>query len=385
MPMYWSGETAFAARRPSADHIVLVLHDFGGGGSERIAIRLANAWVDAGRRVSLYCGAEDGPLRRLVSPRISMTSIAPGGTRRAGRRELGRALAASVRADRPDIVVGPGNYHVPILRAMIDDLAWDRPAVACKLSNPLVRGDRPRLAQVLFTANFRRVTAPFDTLVAMSPALAAEATVLLHRHDIACVHEPNLDAVPAPALDRPGTGMILCVGRLTRQKNFGLALDAFARADPSLRLVLLGQGEEEAMLKARAQTLGIAERITFAGFVHDVPRYLAQADVLLCTSLFEGYPAALVEALAAGVPVVSTPCSLALPEILLDRSFGAIARPRADEVARALTAVLHERRRPEAASLAELGRRHQLAGSARDWLAVLDDAVAARAAVMVAA
>ena len=276
-------------------------------------------------------------------------------------------------------MVGPGNYHIPILSTMIGELGRDRPAVACKLSNPLCRADRSRLAQIAFTAGFRRFTRGIDALVAMSPVFAAEATVLSGRRDIACVEEPSLDAMPraAPRQRRP-TGTVLCVGRLVRQKNFALALDAFARARAPRRLIILGEGEQEAMLRARAHALGIADRVEFTGYVGDTRPYLARADALLCSSVYEGYPAALVEALGAGVPVVSTPCSLALPEILTHDSFGAVAPARAEDLARALDLVLARRTPPALAPLVELSRRHQLDVSAQSWLALLDRTVAIR-------
>lgn len=379
--MYWSSQALFDDRSgPVAQHIALVLHDFSSGGTERVAVRLAGAWAAAGRRVTLFCGNAEGPLAAHISPRVIVAPLAPRISRGpASRLHLGRALAGMVRGAGPDVVVGPGNYHIPILATMMRELGRDRPAVACKLSNPLSRADRSRMRQLAFTAGFRRFTREMDALVAMSPVFAAEATLLSGRRDIACVEEPSLDAMPRPpARPRRPTGIVLCIGRLVRQKNFALALDAFARARLPQRLIILGEGEQEAMLRARALALGIADRVTFAGYVRDTAPYLAEADALLCSSIYEGYPAALIEALAAGVPVVSTPCSLALPEILTHDSFGAVTSARAEDLARALDLVLGRQAQPALAPLVELARRHQLDVAAQSWLDLLDRAVAMR-------
>lgn len=375
--MHWSSPSLFDAHDPIAEHVGLVLRRLSSGGSERIAVRLANEWVQRGRRVTLFCGDADGPLAPLISPSINVVAIAQHGPR--SRAEFGAAIADPVRRHAPDVVVGPGNYHVPILSALQRRLGGDRPAIVSKISNPLRRADRSRLGQALFAMRFRRQTCRFEALVAMSPVFAAEAAFVTERADIACVDEPNLDAMPQARAPRSaGGGAILCIGRLSPQKNFSLALDTFARLPSTFRLVMLGEGEEQSALQARAAALGIADRVRFMGFVGDVRPYLDEADALLCTSRYEGYPAVLIEALAANVPIVSTPCTLALPEILTDDSFGIVADADPADLAAALEAVIGQRLRPAAAPLAELARRHQIGRSTDAWLAVLDRAVARR-------
>jgi glycosyltransferase involved in cell wall biosynthesis len=376
--MYWSSPALFRGDfGVVAEHVGLVLHQLSSGGSERVAIRLANSWAARGRRVTLFCGSADGPLAPLVSRAVDIVPIAQHGP--GSRAELGRALAGAVRRHAPDVMVGPGNYHVPILAAMQRSLGSHWPAVVAKISNPLRRADRSAIGQAAFAMRFRSMTRRFDALVAMSPVFAAEAAFVTGRHDIACIDEPNLDGMPDfPESPPERSGTILCVGRLTRQKNFALALEALARMRPFHRLVILGDGEQEAELRAQAERLGLARRVRFEGYVSNVPHHLAQADVLLCTSLYEGYPAVLIEALAAGVPIVSTPCSIALPEILTHESFGAVSSPHPADLAAVLEEVIERRERPAAAPLVELARRHQLARSSDSWLRVLDQTVAQR-------
>lgn len=101
----------------------------------------------------------------------------------------------------------------------------------------------------------------------------------------------------------------ISAGRFTAQKNQKLMLRAFAEflgKGHDARLVMLGKGEEEESLKALAQELGTADRIDFAGFVVNVEEYLNNADVFLLSSDYEALPLALLEAMAAGLPIVST-------------------------------------------------------------------------------
>ena len=109
---------------------------------------------------------------------------------------------------------------------------------------------------------------------------------------------------------REKTGFtFITAGRFSAQKNQKLLLRAFAAflaKGHDARLVLLGRGEEEENLKALAQELGIRDRISFAGFVANVEDYLINADVFLLSSDYEALPLALLEAMAAGLPIVST-------------------------------------------------------------------------------
>ena len=362
-----------------AAHIALVLHDFSTGGSERIAIRLANAWAAAGRRVTILCGTEDGPARRLVGAGVSVLGVRPAIVRGPlSRLRLGWALAHYVRMIAPDLIFAPGNFHLPVLAALARALPAGRPPFACKISNPLRRAGRGTMTRALGDRGRRAMMRAVDLPVAMAPSLAAEAQAVLRRADIACIAEPNFDAMPAAAPGPlPTPPVILCIGRLAPQKSFALALDAFARLPADASLILLGDGPDRDALSAQAARLGIANRVTFAGHVGDVRPYLATASLLLCTSRYEGYPAVLVEALAAGLPVVTTACSPAISEIMNHPSFGTIAPHDATVLADAMLARLAGGR-PDAAATRHLAGRHLIGTVAADYLARFDAAVAAR-------
>ncbi len=357
-----------------AARIALVLHDFSGGGSERIAIRLAQRWAAAGRRVTIVAGTAAGVARPLADG-LPVVEFDPRLTRGlADRLRFGRAAAAMVERVGPDVVVSPGNWHVPAFTAA--KLAGLRRPVVAKISNPVRHSDRGPSGQRLLNAWFARATRHYAALVAMSPALAAEAEAVLGRA-VATIAEPNLPDDWAPGVRVAGSRRFVAAGRMMPQKDFGLALATLAEL-PGWHLDLLGEGRERPALEARAAALGVADRVTFHGHVADTGPFLRQASVFLCSSRYEGYPAVLIEALAAGTPVVTTPCSPAVPEIVSDISFGVVAAPTPAALAAAVRTVAG--RVPDPVLTAVHLDRHRIGRSAAAWLDLLDG-VAARAAL----
>lgn len=318
----------------TAQHIGIILHDFSTGGSERIAIRLGNAWAKAGRRVTLYCGTENGALRALVSGDVAVSCCDPPIERGlVSRVRLALRLARSIRADQPDIVFVPGNYHLLVVAVLARFRFAKRPLFVCKLSNPVRSRHDPGLMTKVGEWLTRWALAPVTAFTAMSPALRAQALCVFTQHPIYDFAEPVLDD-DLPSLtvvshgDEPAK--IICAGRLAPQKDFALALTAFSLIDPAheARLVIYGEGLLQSDLTALANDLGISARVHFAGYVRDLRPHLAGAKLFLMTSQFEGYPAVLIEALAAGVPIVTTDCSPAIAEIVSSSQLGEVVSMR---------------------------------------------------------
>lgn len=129
----------------------------------------------------------------------------------------------------------------------------------------------------------------------------------------------GVPVVDRPAADRPtdrawaraalglsATAPVLAViGALTPEKGQDLALRALARLPDEVRLVLIGDGKERGRLEAIARELGVAERVQWAGFRSDVPALLPAFDLLLAPSRHEGLGTAVLEGLAAGLPIVA--------------------------------------------------------------------------------
>lgn len=119
---------------------------------------------------------------------------------------------------------------------------------------------------------------------------------------------------------------LLCVGRLEKEKRFELAIDALGAVRAKghdAGLTIVGDGAEREALETRAQALGLSNRVEFVGWQNDLTKYYSEADLLFVPSRYEGYGLVIVEALAAGIPVLSTDVGVA-------REAGAIVVPASE-------------------------------------------------------
>lgn len=139
----------------------------------------------------------------------------------------------------------------------------------------------------------------------------------------------------------PGRVTLGVVGLLNAAKGHDLALAALAEAgNERAQLFFAGHGPLEAELRAQAEALGVASRVAFLGFREDVPRLFATADALLLPSRWEGMPYVVLEAMAAGLPVLATPVDGAL-DLVVEGETGWLAEAiSAQAVAAGLRRVL---------------------------------------------
>jgi len=130
----------------------------------------------------------------------------------------------------------------------------------------------------------------------------------------ALVDDPIADFLSS--LEEP---TIFAVGRLAPQKDYQLLLSSFADLQKSKKsnLVIFGQGNQLSTLQSLSEKLGIGDRVYFMGFIDYPFRYSKYADLFVLSSIYEGYPNVLVEALSVGMSVVASDCDFGPREILV--------------------------------------------------------------------
>lgn len=152
-------------------------------------------------------------------------------------------------------------------------------------------------------------------------------------------------------LGLPGDArVIVAAGRFSRQKGFSYLLDALPevlRSFPNAHLMLIGEGELRGDLERQAERLGVTDRVHLPGYRRDVPRLLHASDLFVLPSLYEGLPNVMLEAMAAGIPVVATSVN-GVPEVIEEGVSGLLIPPgNARHIQSALCALLSDRGRAE--------------------------------------
>ncbi len=300
--------SAFAASRLAGARITIVVPALGAGGTEHVVNLIANHWISVGCAVTLIT-LEQGDARPYYDfdSRIFIERLGVPPQRasklRSGALVLQRIqrLRSSIRRSRPDFVLSfLTRTNVLTLLATIG-LAV--PVIVSERNNPALQPFGPAwkwLQRSLYPRAFGLVTMTKGALDYFPEATRRRGWVIANAVDL-----------PAGWQKRRGNRIVTAVGRLTRQKGFDLLLEAFARIaakHPDWKLVIWGEGEDRKSLEALRDALGLEDRVEMPGVTERPGLWVETADVFVLSSRYEGWGIVLLEAMAAGLPVVSFAC-----------------------------------------------------------------------------
>lgn len=362
---------------PEPLRVLTYLHSFEPGGLESDVLRFNRAWRDLGVDVQIVLGRTEGALAD-VAPELPYTILQKGKVSTGPIESLWmiRHLPRLVRAMRPDVVFCAGNSYTIVAVALRLILGRRCPPIVHRVSNDLVRRDLP--APLRFANRiWQHLQAPvFTAIVGMAEPARAEIIEYMGAKPNRVVAINNASLTDADidrlartrsASPRDWTGRhYLAVGRLARQKNFDLLLTAFAQiARPDDRLTIVGEGPLRAALVRRAIALGIAERVAMPGHQNRVDVWFATADALVLSSDYEGLGIVVIEALAAGLPVVATDCGPNMSMLLGD--VGRLVPPRdAVALAEAMAAIVEDP--VDAGEMRARAREFTVEANASQWI-----------------
>ncbi|TDK31762.1 glycosyltransferase [Rhizobium deserti] len=331
--------------------VCFLIRAFSGGGAQRDAVLLANGLAGLGRSVSILVLDANGPLRSLVDPRVDIRDLGRG-----QKLKMAFALPAvrSAIADaRPAVLVASEASGNVLAVAATRFLSSERrprlvlrevaSPMQAKTTDPYIQNRLAyRLAPWLYpkadlvlalTEPVRRdLVQHFRVLQERAVVLGSNA-VLTQSKDV-ILNALNRDVEP---------DLLVAVGRLSKEKGFDVLLSAVAlvKQNAPVKLVIVGEGPARPDLEAQIKTLGLRDTVQLVGFQNDPGVFLRRAAIFVSASRHEGLGNAIIEALAWGLPVVSTDAPYGPREILQNGRCGELVPVDDPEaLARAITANL---------------------------------------------
>jgi len=339
-----------------APKLLFVLPSLGGGGAERASVDLLRG-IDRQRfHITLVLFTRSGRFLQELPRDLPLYDLQG---RQSYDLRLVWRLAGVLRRENPDVVFSVLRYTNLIT------------LLACRLAGTparvvVIEHNLPSAEFALFGGGrlkawfLKRLYPRADVVAAVATAIARELTTVygLSCDKVQVIPNPvDLERVKTLALEKleqpwfgAGQPVLVAVGRLHPQKGFAHLIRAFSSVRQTLpcKLVILGEGPLRDELESLIASLGLADDISLPGFQPNPYNYLLNSAAFVLSSLFEALPTVLVEALALGVPVVSTRYSVEPDDIITDGVTG-IFVPPADEgaLAQAILRVLqdHELRR----------------------------------------
>ena len=307
--------------------IAIFLPNLTGGGAERVALTLAEQFIAQGHAVDLVLARSCGDLVPLVPPQARLIDLDAGRLRHALT-----GFWRYLRRERPD-AVQVSMWPLTVVGIIAHRMARSSARlVVSDHANFTVQFGRRKRRLGLIGWSMRLFYPLADARVCVSDKLGDDLALIsgLRRGCFPTIYNPipRPPGRPSVAAEELGwTGKerrILAVGNLKDQKNHALLLRAFAvvnRRQPA-NLLILGEGPLRPSLERQVGELGVGQCVSMPGYRLDPSPYYSSADLLVLSSDYEGFGNVLVEALAAGLPIVSTDCPSGPAEILEDGKWG---------------------------------------------------------------
>lgn len=322
--------------------ILFYIDGIGGGGAERVVANLANGFTDRGQDVVLVTSfprEEEYFLLEKIK-RYNLEERPPS-TRELVRKNIRRIrrLRRICRIENCDVAVS--FMEGPNFRLIFSTLFLRVKTIISLRSDPnreYAGFFHRKLANLVYSLADACVFQTEEAMDFFSKPVKRKGTV---------IYNPVSEEFYG---DKPGArdGGIISVGRLEPTKNFELIIDSFSKIltrFPDEKLTIYGEGSSRNDLKEMISALGLEEKIFLPGGTEDISDKIRDAKIFILSSDYEGMPNSLMEAMASGIPVISTDCPCGGPKLLLEEGKNGMLVPVRDsnKMASALEALLADK------------------------------------------
>jgi glycosyltransferase involved in cell wall biosynthesis len=300
--------------------LLLLIPHLGGGGAEKVAFQLAHHLDPARFEIHLVLFTKDNSGAQPPPEWVKVTRFH---VRRV--RHAWLPLISLIRAQRPDVILS-GMAHLNFLVLSLKPFLPHRTRIMVRQNTTASSAAKTWLSRFPYHHLYPRA----DMIICQSEAMAndlatnfslpkSKLTVLANPISVSAIapsSHSKQENWPADTWPR-----LLSVGRLAREKGLDLLLHAMAeikQQHPQIHLQILGTGPEESLLRQLTQSLNLESAVTFGGHRQDLANFYPATTVFVLSSRYEGLPNALLEAAGPGLPLVATPCSEGVCDLLRD-------------------------------------------------------------------
>ena len=359
--------------------LALFLPNLLGGGAERCFVNLARALSNRGHAVDLVVSNKSGPYVDEVPASVRLVNLDVA----VPLLSFGK-LAGYLRRERPAILYSALN-QANVAAIVASKLCSEHVPVAIGVHNSLsLEAKNAAGINLKMMPYFVKTFYPLaDSIVAVSDGVADDLAAFtgIGRGRISVIYNPVVsdqlfeeasEPINHPWFTSETTPVVLAVGRLNIQKDYATLLKAFRllRSRMPARLLILGEGDERGSLERTISELNLTDSVSMPGFVRNPFAYMGRSAVLAMSSIYEGLPTVLIEALALGCPIVSTDCKSGPREILADGKYGdLVAVGDAEALASALERTINK---PRQSKSHDSWAPYGLAASAQRYEALID-------------
>lgn len=301
--------------------IAIFVPSFMGGGVEKMMVYLANNFVSRGLAVDYVVIKNLGPYKNLLSNEVNLIDLKK-------ERVLFAvfALAKYLRKNRPDVLLTAMNY-VNIIAYFSNLISFTKTRlVISERAIPTNNINKSKfsiilkkLVKIIYPKTYRITAISKDVKndLCNNFKISREKVVVINNMvDLTVFNEEVNYLKPSLFKDLFNESytfqkIIIGIGRLVEYKNFKYLIEAFSRVqkkNENVRLVILGEGPERKNLEKLIYDLKIENKVCLPGFLENSHQYLKIADIFVSTSLYEGFGNVIIEAMAAGLPVIVTDC-----------------------------------------------------------------------------
>lgn len=301
--------------------ILFLINSLVGGGAERVFSGVVNRILPYLPAAEVEVVLLDSETQRYrISAPVKVTCLGSNGSLFDSYRRLKRYMSGN----RPDLVISfltRANYLAIVFsrRFRYRCIISERSNPSASSGSGMMGWARKQSVRTLFPRADHVIAVSEgikNSLIKDFSLLPQAITVIPNPCDIVEIERQGEQPIDLHSDPRLQHGYIIAVGRLVECKRYDVLIRAYAGRKFTLPLVILGEGPLLGELQQLAQTLGVAERVIFPGFLANPYAAMARASVFVLSSEFEGFPNSLIEAMGLGLPVVSSNCHHGPGEIL---------------------------------------------------------------------